>query len=67
MIGKNLQEDGPLEDFAHRDITLDQKTKRVYVVGDRTRRYRHDGNAGRAAYGVDLAPVGLLPRAAIFR
>jgi len=33
MAGRNMKEDDPLEDFARREITLPDVTKRVYVAG----------------------------------
>src|SRR5688572_4987488 len=33
MTGRSMKVDDSLEDFAHRDITLDGVTKRVYVAG----------------------------------
>ena len=33
MTKRNLHEDDPLDDFAHRDITLDGETKAVHVAG----------------------------------
>ena len=33
MAARSMLEDDPLEDFAHREVTLDAVTKRVYVAG----------------------------------
>ena len=33
MVQHNLKKDDPLEDFVHREIALDQVTKKVYVAG----------------------------------
>jgi dienelactone hydrolase len=33
MPGRSMKENDPLEDFAHREITLDGAAKRVYVAG----------------------------------
>jgi dienelactone hydrolase len=36
MAGQNMKEDDPLEDFARREITLQDVTKQVYVAGSRS-------------------------------